>query len=181
MASQKQLEGTRITRKGHSNTQVPAPTPTMVAGEDQCAPRSTITPSKACSAKLYRRIKRRVGRPLKRTHCKRVLVNTRKEAGYKLSGTKSSLSSFKRVPTPLFRQDCRVIHKQGRRHEVRPTVCLTVENLDLKQVTLKARHIPGRLNVVGESYPDSARLSKQSGLSFQRSFKHYAAGGTGLK
>ena len=39
VASQKQLEGTRITRKGHSNTQVPAPTPTMVAGGDQCAPR----------------------------------------------------------------------------------------------------------------------------------------------
>ena len=43
VASQKQLESTRITRKGHSITQVPAPTSTMVAGGKQCAPRSTIT------------------------------------------------------------------------------------------------------------------------------------------
>ena len=140
VASQKQLEGTRITRKGHSNTQVPAPTPTMVAGGEQCAPRSTITASKACSANLYRCIKRRVGPSLRRTHCQRDLVTARKQAAYKLSGTKSSLSSFERVPRPLFRQDssggnrqynCRVIHKQGRRHEVGPTVCPTVENLDL--------------------------------------------------
>ena len=82
--------------------------------------------------------KRRVGRSLRRTHGKRVRVNTRKQAAYKLSGTKSSLSSFKSVPRPLFRQDssggnrqynCRVIHKQGRRHEVGPTGCPTVENL----------------------------------------------------
>ena len=39
VAPQKQLEGTRITRKGHSNTQVPAPTLTMVAGGEECVPR----------------------------------------------------------------------------------------------------------------------------------------------
>ena len=93
VASQKQLTSTRITRKGHSNTQVPAPTPKMVAGGKQCAPRSTITPGKTCSANLYRCIKRRVGHSLKRTPCKRVLVPTRKQAAYKLSGTKSSVSS----------------------------------------------------------------------------------------
>ena len=46
VASQKQLEGTGISREGHSNTQVSAPTFTMVAGGEQCAPRSTITPIK---------------------------------------------------------------------------------------------------------------------------------------
>ena len=69
----------------------------MVAGGEQCAPRSTITPSKTCSANMYRCIKRRMGHSLKRTHCKRVLVTARKQAAYKLSGTKSSLPSFKRV------------------------------------------------------------------------------------
>ena len=53
----------------------------------------------------------------------------------KLSGTKSSLSSLKRVPVPLLRQGSTcssrqhyssVIHKQGRRHEVGSTVCSTV-------------------------------------------------------
>ena len=42
-------------------------------------------------------IKRRVGRSLKRMHCKRVLVSDRKQTAHKLSGTKSSLPSLKRV------------------------------------------------------------------------------------
>ena len=42
-------------------------------------------------------------RSLKRTHCKRVLVSTRKQAAHKLSGTKSSLPGFKRVQRPLFK------------------------------------------------------------------------------
>ena len=116
------------------------PPPTMVAGGRQCASRSTITPNKTCSADLYRRTKRRVGRSLKRAHCKRNLVPSRKQAAYKLSGTKSSLFSLKRVSGPLPRQDSSgsnrqhhsgVIHKQGRRHEVRSTLCPAVENLDL--------------------------------------------------
>ena len=140
VASRKQLENTRVTRKDHSNTQIPAPTSTMVAGGKQCATRSTITPNKTCSANIYRRIKRRVGRSLKRAHYKRDLVTSRKQAAYKLSGTKSSLSSLKIVPRPLLRQDSScsnrqhyssVIHKQGRRHEVGSTMCPTVENLDL--------------------------------------------------
>ena len=50
VASQKQLENTRITRKGDSNSQVPAPSFTMVATGRQCSHRPTITPNKACSA-----------------------------------------------------------------------------------------------------------------------------------
>ena len=162
VASQKQLEGTGNTRKSDSYSQVPAPPSTMVAGRRQCTHRPTITPNKTCSANLYRRIKRRVGRSLKRAHCKRDLVPSRKQAAYKLFGTKSSFSSLKRVPRPLIRQDSScsnrqhhsgVIHKQGRRHEVGLTLSPTVENLDLvckKQVTLKARHIPGWLNMVAD-------------------------------
>ena len=99
-----------------------------------------ITPSKTCSAHIYRRIKRRVGRSLKRVHCKRVLVGAGKQAAHKLSGTQSSVSSPQRVPRPLCRQNSSSgnrqyysgsLHKQGRRHEVGPTVCPTVENLDL--------------------------------------------------
>ena len=87
--------------------------------------------------------------------------------------------AFKRVPRPLLKQDStcsnrqhhsRVIHKQGRRHEVRPTLCPTMENLDLvyqETSDSKARHIPGQPNVV----PDKlSRLGQtiQSGFSFQR-------------
>ena len=64
VALEKQLEGPRITGKGDTGSQVPPPPSKVVAGGKQCATRSTITPSKICSADLYRRIKRRVGRSL---------------------------------------------------------------------------------------------------------------------
>ena len=90
----------------------------MFAGERQCTSRPTITPSKARSANFYRRIKRRVRRSIKQAYCKRNLVLSRKQAAYKLFGTKSSLFSL-------------LIHKQGRRHKARPPLCPTAENLDL--------------------------------------------------
>ena len=140
VASQKQLEGPRISREDYPSTKDPAPSLTVVAKRRQCASGSTITPSKTCAANFYRRIKRRVGRSLKRVHCKRILVCARKQAAHKLSGTQSSSSSLKRVPKSLCRQNSSgsnrqyysgSLHKQGRRHEVGPTVCPTVENLDL--------------------------------------------------
>ena len=86
------------------------------------------------------------------------MVPTRKQAAHKLSGIKSSLSSTERVP----RQDgtcgnrqyySSVIHKQRRRHEVGPLCALLWRILTWctrHQVTLKARHIPGQLNVVAD-------------------------------
>ena len=140
VASQKQLAGTRISREDYPSSKIPAPSLTMVARGRQCASRPTITPSKTCSANIYRRIKRRVGRSLRRVHCKRVLVGAGNQAAHKLSGTQSGVPSSQRVPRPLCRQDSvsgnrqhysSRLHKQGRRHEVGPTVCPTVEDLDL--------------------------------------------------
>ena len=105
VASQKQLEDTGIIRKDDSTTQVPAPTLTMVANRRQCSHRPTITPNKTCSADLYRRIKRRVGRSLKQTHCQRNLVPPGKQAAYKFPRTQGSFPSLKRVPRSLHRQD----------------------------------------------------------------------------
>ena len=140
MASQEQLENTGITGKSDSYPQLPAPSFAMVAERTQRSHQPALTPHKACSTDLYRRIKRRVGRSLKRPHCKRLVVSTRKQTAYKLSGTKSGLFSSKRVPRPLHRPDSLggnrqhhsgVIYKQGGRHEVGPTLCPTVEDLDL--------------------------------------------------
>ena len=92
------------------------------------------------SANLYRRIKRRVGRSLKRVHCQRKLVPTGKQATHKLSGAQSSFSSLKRVSRPMRGQNGSCsnrqhhgssLYQQGRGYEVRPTVCPTMENLDL--------------------------------------------------
>ena len=102
-----------------------------VARRRPCTHRPNITPNKTCS-NIYRHIKRRVGHSLRRAHCKRNLVPSGKQVAYKLSRTKSSLSGFKRVPRPLLKQDstcCNqqhhssVLSKQGRRHEVGPTLC----------------------------------------------------------
>ena len=46
VALEEQLEGTRITRKGDARPQVAPPPLKVVAGGKQCASRSTITPSK---------------------------------------------------------------------------------------------------------------------------------------
>ena len=140
VASQKQLESSGITGEGHSCTQIPSPSFGMVVGQTQCASRSTTTSLKTHTADLYRRLKRRVGCSPWRTHCKRLLVSTRKQATHKLSGTKSSLSSAKRVPRSLYGQNCpsshrqydsSSLHKQRRRYEVGPTLCTSMENLDL--------------------------------------------------
>ena len=112
----------------------------MVAEGKQCPHRPTITPSTACSASLYRCIKRRVGRSLKRVHCQRNLVPARKQATHKLSRAQGSVPSLKRVSRSMRGQDgscsnrqyhSSSLHQQRGRYEVRPTLCPTMENLDL--------------------------------------------------
>ena len=105
VALEKQLEGPRVTGKGDPGPQVPPPPSKVVAGGKQCAYRSTITPSKTCSANLYRRIKRRVGRSLRRAHCKGTVVPTREQVTHKPLGAESSISSSKRVSNPSLQQD----------------------------------------------------------------------------
>ena len=159
---EKQLEGPRVTRKGDSSPQVAPPPPKVVAGGRQCATRSTITPSKTCSANIYRRIQRRVGRSLKRAHCKGNLVPSRKQVAHESFRAKSSLSSSKRVSKPLLQQDSSssyrqhnsgCLYQQRRGDEIGLSVCPTVENTVLvyqETSTLRARHIPGHLNVIAD-------------------------------
>ena len=73
--------------KGDLNPQVPATPFTLVAEGRQYTYRPTVTPNITCSANIYRGINRRVGRSLRRAHCKRNLVPSGKQAAYKLSGT----------------------------------------------------------------------------------------------
>ena len=112
VASQKQLEGSGDNGKGHPRSKITPPTSEMVTGGRQCAHRSTITPTKTCSADLFRRIKRRVGHSLKRAHCKGKLVPSREQTAHKLSEAKSSLSGLKRVSGPLFKQHCPHSYRQ---------------------------------------------------------------------
>ena len=144
--------------------QVPPPPSKVVAGSKQCAARSTITPTKTCSAYIYRCIKRRVGRSLRRAHCKVNLVPSRKQVAHKPSRAKSSISSFKRVSNPLLPQDSTdsyrqhnsgCLYQQRGRDEIGITVCPTVENPVLEYQTAG--------NPQGTSHPRPAeRDSRQA-------------------
>ena len=159
VALEKQLEGSRVTRKGDSSPQVTPPPPKVVAGGRPCATRSTITPSKTCSANIYRRIQGRVGSSLKRAHCKGNLVPSRKQVAHKSFRAKSSLSSSKTVSKPLLQQVATdnttvvaYINKEGGMKS--GSLCALLWRIlswcTRKQVTLRARHIPGRLNVIAD-------------------------------
>ena len=134
---EKQLEGPRITGKGDPGPQVPPPPSKVVAGGKQCATRSTITPSTTCSADLYRRIKRRVGRSLGRPYCKRNLVPSREQVTHKPFRAKGCISSSKRVSNPGLQQDSvdsyrqhnsGCLYQQRGGDEVGLSVCPTLEN-----------------------------------------------------
>ena len=140
MAFEKQLEGTGVIRPTDISPQVSPPTFKVVTGERQCTARLTFTPTKTCSANLYRRIKRRMGNSLKRAHCKGNLVSSKKPITHKLSGAKSSPFGVKTVPGPLPKQDSThsnrqhhsgCLFKQGAGDEVRPLMCPSMENPDL--------------------------------------------------
>ena len=137
VASQEQLEGTRNPGEDNPHSKVTPPTPKMVAGGRQCCYRSTLTPTRACSANFYRRIIRGVGCTLKRAYGKGKLVTPRKQTAHKLSRVKGSSSGTERVPSSLYEQSssrsyrqyhCGSLHKQRRGNEVGPHVCLTLED-----------------------------------------------------
>ena len=162
VALEKQLEGPRVTGKGDPGPQIPPPPSKVVAGGKQCASRSTITPSKTCYANLYRRIKRRVGLSLRRAHCKGTVVPTREQVTHKPLVAESSISSSKRVSNPSLQQDSVGSYKQhnsGCLYQQRGgmksgSLCALLWRIlswcTRQQVTLRACHIPGRLNVIAD-------------------------------
>ena len=109
---------------------------------------------------------RRVGRSHRRTHCKRVLVPTRKQA------TESDRQHY-----------CSVLHKQGRGYEVKPTLRPIMENLDLVHQTSGNSQSPthprptecGNRQAI-PTRPDHPNRMVPSSRGF---FRPYATGGTG--
>ena len=140
VAPQEQLEDTGNVGEDYSHSKITSPTSEMVAGGKQCYQRSNLTPSSTCSANLYRRLKRRVGRSLKRAYGKGSLVTTREQTANKLPRVKGSPSGLKRFSSSLYKQSgshsyrqhhCGSIHKQRRWNEVGPPVCSIMEDTDL--------------------------------------------------
>ena len=104
----------------------------------------------------------KAGVSLRRLHRKQVMVTSRESIAHKLSGIKACLAGLKKVSTCGARSNCPgchrqhhscSLHKQGGRYEVRFTLCLLWHLLcwcNLRHIVLKARHIPGRLNVIAD-------------------------------
>ena len=164
MAFEKQLKRTRVVRQTNPNPQISPHTLKVVAGGRQCTTRSTFTPTKTCCANLYRHIKRRVRRSLiKRAHCKGNLVPSKKPIAHKLSGTKISFSSLKTVSGPLSEQlsthsyrqhHSSGLYKQGGGGMKSGPLCALLWRIltwcTRRRATLRARHIPARLNVTAD-------------------------------
>ena len=130
----------------------------VVAGGKQCASRSTITPSKTCSANLYRRIKRGWG-----AHTARGQWSL-PESKYHINHLelKAVFLALKEFQTLVFNKTVLVatdnttvvayINKEGGMKS--GSLCALLWRIlswcTRQQVTLRARHIPGRLNVIAD-------------------------------
>ena len=105
----------------------------------QCVSRPTITPFHSCYASLYRHIKRGWGTHFGE-HTALQGEPDPSQIAPKLYGTKGGLLDPKRVPKPVPEQNYAhsyrqhqsgCLYKQGRRHEIGPSVCPSGENHDL--------------------------------------------------
>ena len=136
------LARARGTREGDSSSQISIPSSAVVAGRKQCAQRPTSSSSATCSAVVYRRLKRRLGRALRRPHGKRSLVGLRKPVAHKLSRAKGGPSGPQEVRATVLGPDhfdshgqhngC-LIHQQGGGYEIRLTLCPPLETAFLVQ------------------------------------------------
>ena len=136
MAPQEALACAGGFRQGDSGFPCSPSSPRLVVGRKECASRSAIASSVSHSASFYRRIKRRLGRSLRGLLSKRRLVRTRKLPPYKFFGTKSSVSGPQEFQASLQGSDCPsshgqhncgLLHQQGRRYEIRLSLCPPVE------------------------------------------------------
>ena len=189
VASQKQLEGTRVTRKGVSNTKVLAPTPTVVAARGQCPYRPTITPNKHALQIFTDTSTEGWGAHLNECTARGTwsLPESKLHINYlELKAVFQAIKEFQDLclhKMVLVATDnttvVSYINKEGNMRS--GPLCALLWGIltwcTRNQVTLKARHIPGQLKLIADKL---SRLYKQSGLSFRRSSKQYAAGGTSL-
>ena len=136
MAPQTELAYSRISREKHSDSRLPSPSLEVVATEGQCPPRAAPTSFTTRSSTVYHRLKRRLGRSLRRSYRKRFLVSARKQTKHKHVRAQSRVVGPKRVPGPLSgtgcpdshgQHHCGLLYKQGGQYEVRIPLCSVME------------------------------------------------------
>ena len=142
VALEESLACARGPREEDSSSQISVSSSAVVARRRQCAQRPTASSSTTCSAVVYRRLKRRLGRSLRRLHGKRSLVRLRKPFAHKLSRTKSGPSGAQEVRVTVLGPDhfdshgqhngC-LLHQQGGEYGIRLTLCPALETAFLVQ------------------------------------------------
>ena len=162
VALEKQLEGPRITGKGDPGSQIPPPLSKVAAEGKQCAARSTITPSKTCPANLYRRTKKGWGAHLDEHTARGTwsLLESKLHINHlELKAVFLALKEFRTLvcnKTVLIATDNTTvfayISKEGGMKS--GSLCALLWRIlfwcTRQQVTLRARHIHGRLNVIAD-------------------------------
>ena len=122
--------------EGNSGPQVSPSSFGLVVGRQQCSSGSTFAPSSTRPSSLYRRFKRRLGRSLRRSHCKRSLVSTRRKTPHKFSGAEGGFLGPKELRASVQepgrsncdrQHNCSLLHKQGGRYEIRLSLCPPLE------------------------------------------------------
>ena len=121
-----------------------------------------FTPITTRSSTVYQRLKRRLGCSLRRLHSKRPLVHARKHLAYKFAGAQGRFTSPKTVRAIVLEPDHSVcsdnttvvsyINKEGSMKS--GSLCALLWRLlmwcNQRQIVLRARHIPGHLNVIAD-------------------------------
>ena len=145
LALEKSLACARSFGEDHSSTQVTPSPPGLMAGQGQCVVRPTTASSLSRSAAVYRCIKRRWwggGGTLRGLQHKKHLVTTRKQVAHKFPRIEGSFSGPQGVQAFMQESDsvsghgqhhsC-CLHKQGRRYEIRLSLCPPLETALLVQ------------------------------------------------
>ena len=129
-------------REDNPHSKVPPCSPEMVVRPGEGPEGSTSTPVTACPSALYRRLKRRLGRTLRRLHGKRPLVQVRRRIAHKFARTQGGPFSPKTVRAVVLEpdhsglygiHDSGGVHQQGRGYEVRFSLCSPLETPSVVQ------------------------------------------------
>ena len=134
----------RILREGNPHSKVSPCSPEMVVRPGESPEGSTSTPVTARPSALYRRLKRRLGRTLRGLHGKRPLVQVRRRIAHKFVRTQGSPVSPKTVRAVVLEPDHSGLHGQ---HD---SGCIHQQERGYEVRHLRARHIPGHLNVIAD-------------------------------
>ena len=136
VASEEALACPGNPRENDPHSKVSPCSSAMVVGPRQGSEGPASTPIATCPPTLYRRLKRRLGRSLRRLHCKRPLVQGRRQTAHKRPRTEGGPVGPKSVRAIVLEPDHSSlygqydggrVHQQGRGYEIRLSLCSPLE------------------------------------------------------